>query len=318
MFKNLKYLIIDLTKKKNFKKEKIDLRKKSATKTHILETKKIIHHNETITQKNEEFLNNIDKNIDNIRKIISKNIDELKNKKIYITLDRYGIKDTKYLPHIKPISVFTKNVKFSNINTKQTSNSLTNKFEEIKENFTNKKTLFDLTKSLFYVLEIFHPFTENKVEFDEIFDNDIKLNAIGEIKSLPKELVSELDFIINKTRKNTKMTLTLALSYGGKQEIFNAIKIISNKVKNNLIELNNFDDSIINSHLYTKNLPDVDLLIRTSGEQRISNFLLWQIAYAELYFTDVYWPDFSKDDFNKAIENYKTRERRFGKTSEQI
>jgi len=155
-------------------------------------------------------------------------------------------------------------------------------------------------------------------EFDEIFDKGIKLNAIGEIKSLPKELVSELDFIINKTRKNTKMTLTLALSYGGKQEIFNAIKIISNKVKNNLIELNNFDDSIINSHLYTKNLPDVDLLIRTSGEQRISNFLLWQIAYSELYFTDVYWPDFSKDDFNKAIENYKTRERRFGKTSEQI
>jgi len=144
------------------------------------------------------------------------------------------------------------------------------------------------------------------------------INPIGEIKSLPKEVISELDFIINKTRKNTKMTLTLALSYGGKQEIFNAIKIISDKVKNNLIELNNFDDSIINSHLYTKNLPDVDLLIRTSGEQRISNFLLWQIAYAELYFTDVYWPDFSKDDFNKAIENYKTRERRFGKTSEQI
>ena len=131
-------------------------------------------------------------------------------------------------------------------------------------------------------------------------------------------MISELDFIIDKTQKNTKMTLTLALSYGGKQEIFNAIKIISDKVKNNLIELNNFDDSIINSHLYTKNLPDVDLLIRTSGEQRISNFLLWQIAYAELYFTDVYWPDFSKDDFNKAIENYKTRERRFGKTSEQI
>ena len=158
--------------KKNFKKEEIDLRKKSSTKTHILETKKMIHHNEIITQKNEEFLNNIDKNIDNIRKIISKNIDEFKNKKIYITLDRYGIKDTKYLPHIKPISVFTKNLKFSNINTKQTSNSLTNKFEEIKENFTNKKTLFDLTKSLFYVLEIFHPFTENKVEFDEIFEKN--------------------------------------------------------------------------------------------------------------------------------------------------
>ncbi len=155
-------------------------------------------------------------------------------------------------------------------------------------------------------------------EFDEIFDKDIKLNAVGEIDSLPKEVVSELDFIINKTKNNRKMNLTLALSYGGKQEIFNAVKMIADKVKNNLIELNNFDDSIINSHLYTKNLPDVDLLIRTSGEQRISNFLLWQIAYAELYFTDVYWPDFSKDDFNLALENYKSRERRFGKTSEQI
>lgn len=155
-------------------------------------------------------------------------------------------------------------------------------------------------------------------EFDEIFDKDIKLNAIGEINSLPKEVISELDFIINKTKHNNKMSLTLALSYGGKQEIFNAVKMISDKVKNNIIDLNNFDDSIINSHLYTKNLPDVDLLIRTSGEQRISNFLLWQIAYAELYFTDVYWPDFSKDDFNLALENYKSRERRFGKTSEQI
>ena len=155
-------------------------------------------------------------------------------------------------------------------------------------------------------------------EFDEIFDKDIKLNAVGEINSLPKEVVSELKFIVNKTKNNRKMNLTLALSYGGKQEIFNAVKMIADKVKNNLIELNNFDDSIINSHLYTKNLPDVDLLIRTSGEQRISNFLLWQIAYAELYFTDVYWPDFSKDDFNLALENYKSRERRFGKTSEQI
>ncbi len=155
-------------------------------------------------------------------------------------------------------------------------------------------------------------------EFDEIFDKDIKLNAIGEINSLPKEVISELDFIINKTKHNNKMSLTLALSYGGKQEIFNAVKMISDKVKNNIIDLNNFDDSIINSHLYTKNLPDVDLLIRTSGEQRISNFLLWQIAYAELYFTDVYWPDFSKEDFNLALENYKSRERRFGKTSEQI
>jgi len=156
---------------KNFKKEKIDLKKTSSTKTHILETKKIIHHNEIISEKNEEFLNNINKKIANIKKIIQQNIDELKNKKIYITLDRYGIKDTKYIPHIKQISVLKKDVKFSNINTIQ-GNSIINKFEEIKDNFTNKQTLFDLTKSLFYVLEIFHPFTENKVEFDEIFEKN--------------------------------------------------------------------------------------------------------------------------------------------------
>ena len=114
------------------------------------------------------------------------------------------------------------------------------------------------------------------------------------------------------------MTLTLALSYGGKQEIFKAVKEISQKVKNDIISLDSFDDSVINDHLYTRNLPDVDLLIRTSGEQRISNFLLWQIAYAELYFTDVYWPDFTEKDFTEAIIEYQKRERRFGKTSKQL
>ena len=114
------------------------------------------------------------------------------------------------------------------------------------------------------------------------------------------------------------MTLTLALSYGGKQEIFKAVKEISDKVKNDIISLDNFDDSLINDHLYTRDLPDVDLLIRTSGEQRISNFLLWQIAYAELYFTDIYWPDFTEEDLEKAIVEYQNRERRFGKTSKQL
>ena len=157
-----------------------------------------------------------------------------------------------------------------------------------------------------------------KDEFEDIFNNNIKLNAIGDLNSMPEKVKTELNSIIENTKKNTGMTLTLALSYGGKQEIFKAVKEISEKVKNDIISLDNFDDSVINDHLYTRNLPDVDLLIRTSGEQRISNFLLWQIAYAELYFTDVYWPDFSEQDFTKAIVEYQNRERRFGKTSKQL
>ena len=114
------------------------------------------------------------------------------------------------------------------------------------------------------------------------------------------------------------MNLTLALSYGSREELVTAVKEISNKVKNNIISTESIDESIINKHLYTQNLPDVDLLIRTSGEQRISNFLLWQIAYAELYFTNILWPDFKKQDLYDALINYQSRERRFGKTSEQL
>jgi undecaprenyl diphosphate synthase len=157
-----------------------------------------------------------------------------------------------------------------------------------------------------------------KDEFEDMFKNNIKLNAIGDLDSLPNEVREELYAIIESTKGNTGMTLTLALSYGGKQEIFKAVKEISEKVKNDIICLDNFDDSVINDHLYTSDLPDVDLLIRTSGEKRISNFLLWQIAYAELYFTDVYWPDFTEEDLEKAIVEYQNRERRFGKTSKQI
>ena len=157
-----------------------------------------------------------------------------------------------------------------------------------------------------------------KDEFEEMFKNNIKLNAIGDLDSLPNEVREELYSIIESTKRNTGMTLTLALSYGGKQEIFKAVKEISKKVKNDIICLDNFDDSVINDHLYTCDLPDVDLLIRTSGEKRISNFLLWQIAYSELYFTKKLWPDFRKKDLYKAIISYQSRERRFGKTSEQI
>ncbi|HQF47991.1 MAG TPA: isoprenyl transferase [Flavobacterium alvei] len=157
-----------------------------------------------------------------------------------------------------------------------------------------------------------------KKELKTLQENDIKLNAIGNLGKLPKSAQNELQDVIDKTKNNSRMTLTLALSYGSREEIVNAVKTISNKVKNNIISLDSIDDSIINEHLYTQNLPEVDLLIRTSGEHRISNFLLWQIAYAELYFTDILWPDFKEKDLYEAIISYQKRERRFGKTSEQI
>lgn len=157
-----------------------------------------------------------------------------------------------------------------------------------------------------------------KNELKTLQDNNIKLNAIGNLDLLPKSAQKELLNVINKTKDNSKMTLTLALSYGSREEIVNAVRNICNKVKNNIISIDSIDDSIINEHLYTRNLPDVDLLIRTSGEHRISNFLLWQIAYAELYFTDILWPDFKEQDLYEAIISYQKRERRFGKTSEQI
>jgi undecaprenyl diphosphate synthase len=157
-----------------------------------------------------------------------------------------------------------------------------------------------------------------KKEVTTLQENNIKLNAIGNIEKLPQSAQKELQDVIHKTKNNTRLTLTLALSYSSREEIVNAVKNISNKVKNNIISIDSIDDSIINEHLYTQNLPDVDLLIRTSGEHRISNFLLWQIAYAELYFTDILWPDFKEEDLYEAIISYQKRERRFGKTSEQI
>ena len=157
-----------------------------------------------------------------------------------------------------------------------------------------------------------------KKELETLHKNDIRLNAIGNIESLPKKAQNELLEVISSTSGNSKMTLTLALSYGSREELKNAVKQISVKVKNNIISPENIDDTIINNHLYTRNLPDVDLLIRTSGEHRISNFLLWQIAYAELYFIDIFWPDFRGQHLVEAIRNYQNRERRFGKTSEQL
>ena len=157
-----------------------------------------------------------------------------------------------------------------------------------------------------------------KKEIKTLQDNNIRLMAIGSLNDLPSKAHDELLEVIEKTKNNTHMTLTLALSYGSREELVSVVKELTLKVKNNIISTDSIDESIINKHLYTRNLPDVDLLIRTSGEHRISNFLLWQIAYAELFFTDVLWPDFTKEHLYEALINYQTRERRFGKTSEQL
>ena len=157
-----------------------------------------------------------------------------------------------------------------------------------------------------------------KKELPTLKKNEIRLNAIGNLDALPENARKELKGVITQTETNSHMTLTLALSYGSREEITKTIKEISLKVKNNLISPSDIDESIINNHLYTRDLPDVDLLIRTSGEQRISNFLLWQIAYAELYFTETLWPDYTKKHLYNAILAYQNRERRFGKTSEQL
>ncbi len=157
-----------------------------------------------------------------------------------------------------------------------------------------------------------------KKELKTLQKNNIKLNTIGNIENLPEKAQIELTEVIEKTKNNSTLTLTLALSYGSREEIVNVIKNISKKVVNNQLSVEEINEKIINNHLYTFSLPDVDFMIRTSGEKRISNFLLWQIAYAELYFTDTLWPDFRKENLFNALLEYQKRERRFGKTSEQI
>ena len=155
-------------------------------------------------------------------------------------------------------------------------------------------------------------------EVETLNKNQIRLGAIGNLKSLPGNCYNELMDAIAQTSKNTRLTLVLALSYSSKWEIIEAVKQISEKVKKNEISIEEIDEKIFASSLCTNEIPDPELLIRTSGEQRISNFLLWQIAYSELYFTEKLWPDFHKEDFFDALLDYQNRERRFGKTSEQI
>lgn len=155
-------------------------------------------------------------------------------------------------------------------------------------------------------------------ELDTLNKNNIRLKAIGDIGKLPASIYKALQEGIESTKKNTHMTLVLALNYSAKWEILKAAKDIAARVKNGKLDLEQIDEQLYADALSTHGIPDPELLIRTSGETRLSNFLLWQIAYAELYFTPVFWPDFGKNDLYKAIIDFQKRERRFGKTSEQI
>jgi undecaprenyl diphosphate synthase len=151
-------------------------------------------------------------------------------------------------------------------------------------------------------------------ETKTLMDNNIRLSTIGDINKLPSKAQKELQEAIIKTKDNTRMNLVLALSYSGRGEILNAVKNIIKDRK----EPEEINEATFQQYLTTKSVPDPELLIRTSGEYRISNFLLWQIAYSELYFTDTLWPDFRRADLYKAILNYQNRERRFGKITEQL
>ena len=155
-------------------------------------------------------------------------------------------------------------------------------------------------------------------ESDELMSKEIRMHVIGEIDKLPELVQEQLMNIEENKKNNSKTNLVLALSYGSQREILNAVKKIAQDVKQGKINVEDIDEKVFENHLYTKDFPPVDLLIRTSGEVRISNFLLWQIAYAELQFLDIYWPDFSEEDLFQCILNYQNKERRFGKTSEQI
>ena len=178
------------------------------------------------------------------------------------------------------------------------------------ENWNRPKKEVDMLMSLLV--------SSLKNELKLFLKHNISLRTIGNLETLPKKAQKELNEVIEKTKNNSHLILNLALSYSSREEIVNAFKNISKKIVNNELSIKEIDQNIINNHLYTRNLPNVDLVIRTSGEKRLSNFLLWQVAYAELYFTNVFWPDFNKEEFYKAIIEYQQRERRFGKTSDQL
>lgn len=155
-------------------------------------------------------------------------------------------------------------------------------------------------------------------EIDELMDKNVRLQVFGDLGDLPDFAAAEMRDGIERTRHNTGLTLNLALSYGSRAEIVSAVKDVARRVRDGEIFIDEIDDRLFSDALFTRDIPDPDLLIRTSGEQRISNFLLWQLAYSELYITPVFWPDFRREEFCKAMLSYGQRERRFGRVSEQL
>jgi undecaprenyl diphosphate synthase len=160
--------------------------------------------------------------------------------------------------------------------------------------------------------------TAIRKETKDLMTNDIRVRTIGDINRLPPLTRHELEACIEDTKNNTSLNLILALSYSSKWEITEAVKKIAQEVKDRVMAIEQIDEETISNHLFTKDIPNPDLLIRTGGELRVSNYLLWQLAYSEFYFTDIYWPDFREENLYAAIVDYQKRERRFGKTGEQI
>ncbi|WP_439181633.1 isoprenyl transferase [Carboxylicivirga taeanensis] len=178
------------------------------------------------------------------------------------------------------------------------------------ENWSRPKTEVDALMSLLV--------STISSETGTLMKNNVRLNAIGCKETLPRGVQAKLEDCIKKTSENTGLTLTLALSYSSRWEIIEAFKGVAKRVKNNELSIDDIDADLVSSYMATAGIPDPELMIRTSGEQRISNFLLWQLAYSELYFCNILWPDFRRDDFYRALLDFQGRERRFGKTGDQI
>lgn len=173
------------------------------------------------------------------------------------------------------------------------------------ENWGREKT------EVSYLMKLLVEFLNSQI--DRIDSNNIKLNMFGNLEDLPDAICEKVKSSMSRTENNTRMNFNICMSYGSRYEILRAVKNVSEDVKNNVISSSDIDDNLFSSYLYTKGIADPDLMIRTSGEIRLSNFLLYQLAYSEMYFTDVLWPDFTREEYHKAIVEYQNRSRRYGK-----